>query len=155
MKKLPPVLIGAFAGSVLGITVVFAMPIAPHIFPDVQQGQYYSDAVTKASNEGWVTGYSNGNFGPNDTVTRAQLVTILTRYNQKIEQDTGNLRTILCNNKTNATNNIKVDFDSADAKQNYEKTLKSFCEEPPSLPPIGCQKEYDPKTGTTTAGICI
>ena len=51
-------------------------------FPDVSEGDWYSDAVVWAAEKGIVTGYSNnGNFGPSDPVTREQLATMLYRYN--------------------------------------------------------------------------
>ena len=49
-------------------------------FSGVAEGQYYSRAVDWASTWGIVEGYGNGKFGPNDYVTREQLVQILFRY---------------------------------------------------------------------------
>lgn len=49
-------------------------------FGDVSSGQWYSDGVAWASANGIVTGYSNGSFGPNDTITREQMAAILYRY---------------------------------------------------------------------------
>lgn len=49
-------------------------------FSDVAAGQWYAGAVNWAAANGIVNGYSNEKFGPNDTVTREQLVTILYRY---------------------------------------------------------------------------
>ena len=51
-------------------------------FTDVPADQYYSDAVAWASANGIVSGYGNGIFGPNDTITREQMATILYRYVQ-------------------------------------------------------------------------
>ncbi len=51
-------------------------------FKDVPSGKYYSDAVEWASANGIVGGYGNGKFGPDDTITREQMVTILYRYAQ-------------------------------------------------------------------------
>ena len=48
-------------------------------FPDVEAGQWYSDAVIWAADEKIVEGYGNGSFGPNDPVTREQLVTMFWR----------------------------------------------------------------------------
>jgi uncharacterized repeat protein (TIGR02543 family) len=50
------------------------------IFPDVASGRWYSDAIVWATAEGIVKGYSNGNFGPNDPVTREQFAAIMYRY---------------------------------------------------------------------------
>lgn len=51
-------------------------------FTDVPAGQYYSNAVAWASANGIISGYGNGIFGPNDTITREQMATILYRYAQ-------------------------------------------------------------------------
>ena len=51
-------------------------------FGDVPAGSWFSAAVQWASGIGIVKGYGNGEFGPNDTVTREQLVTIMHRYSQ-------------------------------------------------------------------------
>ena len=51
-------------------------------FSDVADGAWYAEAVRWAAENGVVKGYDNGCFGPNDTVTREQMVTILYRYAQ-------------------------------------------------------------------------
>ncbi len=48
-------------------------------FPDVASGAWYENAVKRASASGIVAGYANGNFGPNDPITREQLVVVLWR----------------------------------------------------------------------------
>ncbi len=45
------------------------------------------DAINNMSDLGIITGYSNGNFGPNDYVTRAQLAVILDRFMGKGVED--------------------------------------------------------------------
>lgn len=50
------------------------------IFWDVPQGEWYSDSVNWCSRNGIVNGYGNGAFGPEDLVTREQLVSILHKY---------------------------------------------------------------------------
>lgn len=49
-------------------------------FTDVQSGAWYADAITWASQTGIVSGYGNGQFGPNDSITREQLAVMLWRY---------------------------------------------------------------------------
>ena len=51
-------------------------------FSDVASGQWYSDAIAWASANGIVDGYGDGRFGPNDSITREQLVTMLYNYAQ-------------------------------------------------------------------------
>ena len=49
-------------------------------FTDAPASEWYFDAVLWAAENAIVTGYGDGSFGPNDPVTREQLVTILWRY---------------------------------------------------------------------------
>ena len=51
-------------------------------FTDVAAGEWYADPVAWASAEGIVSGYGDGKFGPNDPITREQMVTILYQYAQ-------------------------------------------------------------------------
>ena len=46
-------------------------------FADVKPGDWYYDYVMTAAEHGWVNGYSNGYFGPNDLITRAQVMTLM------------------------------------------------------------------------------
>ena len=49
-------------------------------FTDVAGGQWYSDAVAWADENGIVKGYGTGAFGTNDAVTREQFAAMLYRY---------------------------------------------------------------------------
>ena len=49
-------------------------------FSDVSEGQYYTEAVAWASQNGIVNGYGNHRFGPDDPITREQLAVMLWRY---------------------------------------------------------------------------
>ena len=49
-------------------------------FKDVASDSWYAEAIRWAASEDVVTGYSDEAFGPNDSVTREQLATILYRY---------------------------------------------------------------------------
>ena len=49
-------------------------------FSDVPAGRWYADAVRWASGAGHVLGYSDGRFGPLDTIPREQLAVVLFRY---------------------------------------------------------------------------
>lgn len=57
-----------------------------NIYPDVADGEYYSDAVIWASGDnvnvitGYIGGPDSGKFGPAHWITREQLVTMLYRY---------------------------------------------------------------------------
>lgn len=50
------------------------------IFDDVESGEWYSDAIGWAAHNNIVEGYGNGLFGPNDALTREQMVSVLYRY---------------------------------------------------------------------------
>ena len=52
------------------------------VFSDVPDSAWYAKAVRWAAGSSVVKGYDNGNFGPDDAVTREQMVTILYRYAQ-------------------------------------------------------------------------
>ena len=49
-------------------------------YSDVIAGQYYTEAVVWAAENGIVTGYPDGTFHPNASITREQLAAILWRY---------------------------------------------------------------------------
>ncbi len=49
-------------------------------FTDIGPGEYYSEAIAWAAEQGIVAGYSETLFGPDDPVTREQLVSMLYRY---------------------------------------------------------------------------
>jgi GH24 family phage-related lysozyme (muramidase) len=49
-------------------------------FTDVAAGTWYTAPIAWAAAQGYVTGYEDGTFHPNDTVTREQMCTILSRY---------------------------------------------------------------------------
>lgn len=70
------------------VTVLYRMadataPTTGNRFSDVEEGQWYTDAVIWAANNGIVSGYGGGTFGVHDLVTREQLATILYRYAAK------------------------------------------------------------------------
>ena len=67
------------------VTILYRMAGSPEVtsevtFPDVEEGQFYTDAVAWAVEAGVVTGYDEGNFGPADEITREQIATMLYRY---------------------------------------------------------------------------
>jgi len=49
-------------------------------FPDVDAGQYYTDAVVWAAANGIVFGHETGNFAPHDEMTQEQFAAVLYRY---------------------------------------------------------------------------
>ena len=57
-------------------------------FNDVALDAWYTDAVIWANENGIVTGYGNGLFGSNDSITREQLAVMLYRYAKFMKYDT-------------------------------------------------------------------
>ena len=49
-------------------------------YPDVKKGDEWYDAVLWGTQNNVVLGYDNGNFGPEDPITREQLAAVLMRY---------------------------------------------------------------------------
>ena len=49
-------------------------------FSDVAQGEWFTDAVIWANQNGVVSGFNDGTFGGNGTLTREQLASMLYRY---------------------------------------------------------------------------
>lgn len=49
-------------------------------FTDTPEGLWYTDAVNWAAANGIVSGYGNGRFGPEDSITREQMAVILYNY---------------------------------------------------------------------------
>ena len=60
---------------------------AANIFSDAADGQWYTNAIIWAAENGIVEGYGNGRFGTNDNITREQVATILMRYAEWKEVD--------------------------------------------------------------------
>lgn len=67
-------------GSV-GIDVTFGCDggalCATHRFADVDQGEWYHDAIDWAIGSGAMNGYDSGDFGPNDVLSRSQMACVL------------------------------------------------------------------------------
>jgi hypothetical protein len=49
-------------------------------FTDVPEGEWYTEAVNWAARNGLVLGYGDGNFGPDDLITRQDMAVIFKRY---------------------------------------------------------------------------
>lgn len=75
------------------VTILYRMEGTPDrsgkcSFEDVPSGAYYESAIIWATNNGIVLGYGNGCFGPEDLITREQMVAILCRYAKSKGVDT-------------------------------------------------------------------
>ena len=52
-------------------------PVQSASFTDVNEGDWYYSYVTFARSKGFVSGYTDGTFHPNDNITRAEAVTMI------------------------------------------------------------------------------
>ena len=67
------------------VTILYRLAGSPAVdadnpFADIEEGMWYTDAVIWAAENGIVSGYGNGKFGPNDAITREQTAKILYSY---------------------------------------------------------------------------
>lgn len=103
-------------------------------FADVADGQWCSSAIAWAAGTGIVTGYGDGNFGPNDPVTREQLVTMLYRYAG-----------------TPAVPNLPLDFTDVDVASGYALDALRWAVEEGIL--SGYDGQLDPRGEATRAQV--
>ena len=74
-------------------TVLYRMAGSPDVeyqdkFPDVKEGEFYTDAVMWASDQGIVTGYMDtGIFAPSKSISREELAVMMHRYAKYRGQD--------------------------------------------------------------------
>lgn len=76
---------GASMTRAMLVTVLYRLEGSPAVsgnngFTDVRSGEWYTDAVIWANAKGLVTGYGDGLFGTNDSITREQMAVILYNY---------------------------------------------------------------------------
>jgi len=74
MKNLKKVL--AF---VIVFTMMLGLSVSASVFPDVDDSASYAEAVTILDSLGIMYGDDNGNFRPDDTITRAEVATVVVR----------------------------------------------------------------------------
>ena len=74
------------------VTILYRLENSPAVttsagFTDVATDTWYTDAVNWANANGIVTGYGDGRFGPEDTITREQMAVILYRTAKLLGRD--------------------------------------------------------------------
>ena len=82
-----------FTSRAMIVTVLWRLSGSPVVnyympFADVDQASWYAEAVRWAASCGIIAGYDNGNFGPDDPITREQLAAILYRCAAYRQEDT-------------------------------------------------------------------
>ena len=98
-------------GSLFTLVTVFAFDTPSKDFSDVDYGAYYGEGLGNMINKGVISGYNDGTFRPNNSVSRAELVTILDRY----DTDTSNMKAIVCNggiNRNSLSETYKITYDT-------------------------------------------
>lgn len=103
-------------------------------FTDVPTGAWFADAVAWAAAKNIVSGYGNGQFGPNDSITREQLAVMLWRYAG-----------------SPAPTNQTLSFPDADAVGGYARTALCWAVEKGIMNGIGGR--LDPKGAATRAQV--
>ena len=73
-------------GIVALVTVAATTAYATHVFNDVEDGRFYAEPAEWAADNGITNGCGNGNFCPNDPVTRGENITFAKRYDDNIVQ---------------------------------------------------------------------
>ena len=77
--------------------IVKALGLAPgegtKAYFDVKTTAWYDGYVRTAAEYGIITGYTDGNFGPVDSITREQAMTMISRAMEITELDVGTLNT--------------------------------------------------------------
>ena len=59
--------------------VDYSFIVEQPLFPDVRSGDWYYNAVKFNAEKGYITGYSNGTFGPSNNIQRQDFVLVLAR----------------------------------------------------------------------------
>ena len=88
--------------------------IVDETFADVKNGEYYASHIDWAVKSGIVNGYGDGNFGPNDVITREQMAAIMFRY-------------ISFKNMELAGEMKDIAYADADNISDYAKEAVAFC----------------------------
>lgn len=76
-------IIAFIAGVGITIGIPVALGAGSGVFRDIASSPF-AGAIQQMANLGILNGYSNGNFGPNDTVTRGQVAVMFSRYDRAV-----------------------------------------------------------------------
>jgi hypothetical protein len=119
-----------FLGAAVGAVVTTGLGIAHaagQVFTDVSSSAWYANAVNWAAEKGLMSGMGNGNFAPNEPVTRAQLAAVLKNLSEAGMLGGGNTNGSTTNDNNSGNDNSST---STDANKltlaNYEKIQKGM-----------------------------
>ena len=79
MTGIKQIIAGLLAGVQLLLGTVSPAAAQSRTYRDVTPGKWYYEDVTAMTEEGWLTGYPDGTFRPNNAITAAEYVTIVAR----------------------------------------------------------------------------
>ncbi|MBE7050374.1 MAG: S-layer homology domain-containing protein, partial [Ruminococcaceae bacterium] len=63
----------------IGIMLISSLSVSAAGFTDVNTGDWYYDTVTEMTEKGLFNGKGNNLFCPNDTMTKAEFITVVMR----------------------------------------------------------------------------
>ena len=87
---------------VLLLAGIFALLCLTPAWADnaVNDGKWYDDVMNEFIDAGYLSGYTDGTFGPNRSMTRAEFMTVINRVMEYTEQDTAAAEKFTDVNKT-------------------------------------------------------
>ena len=65
--------------TVIAMRFTYGTMDGKNIFSDINENDWFYDQVVGSIQYGWINGYSDGTFRPNNTITRAEVITIVNR----------------------------------------------------------------------------
>jgi len=118
-----PFVVGLLVGSAgTGIAAI----LGSSIFPDVSPGMYYDAAIGEMYGDGVITGYANGNFGPDDTVTRGQLALMLSRFKKELQGTVASSARSTSSRTSTSSSSAVTSAASSNTKGVFRFTTSSF-----------------------------
>ena len=88
-------------------------------FSDVSAGHWAAKAIALTANLGWINGYPDGTFGPDKTVTRAELMAMINRATGRAPKSTDALLTGMKTWKDNANTALWYYLDVQEATNSH------------------------------------
>lgn len=119
-----PFIAGLLVGSAgTGIAAI----LGSSIFPDITPGMYYDAAIGEMYGDGVITGYANGNFGPDDPVTRGQLALMLSRFKKELQGTVASsARSTSSRTSTSSSSSAATSAVSSNSKGIFRFTTSAF-----------------------------
>ena len=88
-------------------------------FSDVSAGYWAANAIALTANLGWINGYPDGTFGPDKTVTRAELMAMVNRATGRAPKSTDALLSNMKTWKDNADTSLWYYLDVQEATNSH------------------------------------